>query len=45
MGGDLSYSTALCPASSLDAGQMGRELVPGDFLEGSRGDRGAEREI
>lgn len=45
MGGDLSYSTALCPASSLDSGQMGRELVPGDFLEGFWGDRGAERDL
>lgn len=34
MGGDLFYSTAPCPASSLDPGQMGREVVPGDFLEG-----------
>ena len=25
VGGDLSYSTALRPASSLDPGQMGRE--------------------
>lgn len=45
MGGDLSYSAALCPASSLDPGQMGRELVPGDFLERFWGDRGAERDL
>lgn len=34
MGGDLSCSTALCPASSLDPGQIGRELVPDVSLEG-----------
>lgn len=42
MGGDLCYSTALCPASSLDPGQMGREqfltILWRDFggLEGQR---------
>lgn len=48
MGGDLSYSTALCPASCLDTGQMGREQISGSwrFLGGIWGiSRGRERDL
>lgn len=45
MGGDLFYSTAPCPASSLDPGQMGREAISWrDFFLGVGGLEG-QREI
>ena len=46
VGGDLSYSTALRPASSLDPGQMGREkFLAISWRDLGGGSRGRERDL